>query len=55
MVGADLLADDQSLFLTLGVGDEHLEHEAVYLSFGQRVGTLLLDGVLCRHDQERVR
>ena len=36
-----------------GIANEHLEHEAVDLGLGQRVGTLSLDGVLGSHDQER--
>ena len=54
MVGANLLANDQSLFLTLGVGDEYLEHETVHLGFGKGISTFLLNGVLCRHDKEWV-
>ena len=30
-----------------------LQHEAVHLGFGQRIGALLLDGVLRGEDQER--
>ena len=37
-----------------GVADEDLEHEPVDLGLGQRVGALRLDGVLGRHDEERV-
>ena len=39
----------------VGVGDEHLEEEAVELRLGQRVGALHLDRVLRREDDERVR
>ena len=53
-LGTDLLADDLSLFLLLGVRDQDLEHEAVYLSFGEGVRTFLLDGVLRRHDEEGI-
>jgi hypothetical protein len=38
----------------LGVVDEDLEHEAVDLRLGQRVGALRLDRVLGRHHEERV-
>ena len=39
----------------LRVADEDLEHEAVDLRLGQRIGALGLDRVLRRHDEERVR
>ena len=47
--------DDDVLLGGGGVADENLEHEAVDLRLGQRVGALGLDGVLRRHDEERVR
>ena len=34
--------------------DEHLEHEAVLLGFGQRIGAFLLDRVLRGQHEERV-
>ena len=37
----------------LGIGDLHLEHEAVDLGLGQRIGPLLLDRVLRGHHQEK--
>ena len=40
------LAGDLSFFVEGGVTDEHLEHEAVLLGFGERVGAFLFDGVL---------
>ena len=43
---------DLAFLVFLRVGDDHLEHEAVDLGFGQGIGALLLDGVLCRHDEE---
>ena len=36
------------------VADLDHEHEAVDLRLGERVGPLLLDGVLRRHDDERL-
>ena len=36
------------------VVEDVLEHEAVHLRLGQRVGALLLDGVLGGEDEERV-
>ena len=38
-----------------GIADQHLEHEAVDLRLGQRIGALGLDRVLGRQHQERVR
>ena len=48
-------AHDVALLLLLGVGDLGLEHESVDLRLGQRVGTLLLQGVLRGQHQERLR
>ena len=44
---------DRVLVLDRGIVDQHLEHEAVDLRLGQRIGALGLDRVLRRHDQER--
>ena len=38
-----------------GIIHNHLEHEAVNLGFGQRVGAFLFEGVLRGHHQERLR
>ena len=46
-------AGDLELFLELRIAHEHLEHEAVLLRLGQRIGAFLLDGVLRRQDEER--
>ena len=46
--------DDAELLLLLGVIDEDVEHEAVLLRLGQRIGAFLLDGVLRRQHEERV-
>ena len=43
---------DRQLFLLVRVAHDHLEHEAVHLGLGQRVGPLLLDRVLGGHHQE---
>jgi hypothetical protein len=37
------------------IADDDLEHEAVELGLGQRVGALLLDRVLRREDEEGLR
>ena len=46
--------DDAELFLFLGIIDEDVEHEAVLLRFGQRIGAFLLDGVLRGQHEERI-
>ena len=45
---------DLELFVEARVLHEHLEHEAVLLRFGQRVGAFLLDRVLRGQHEERV-
>jgi hypothetical protein len=46
---------DDGLFLrAAGVVDPELEHEAVELSLRQRIGSLLLDRILCRQDKKRI-
>ena len=47
------LEDDQFVLL-FRVGDDQLEHEAVDLRFGQRIGSLLVDRVLRREDEKRL-
>ena len=47
--------DDRQLLVVLRVVDEDLEHEAVDLRLGQRIGALRLDRVLRGHDEERIR
>ena len=47
-------ADDVELLVPRGVLHEDLEHEAVLLGLGQRVGAFLLDGVLRGQHEERV-
>ena len=48
-------AHDKLLLVLLGVVDDHLEHEAVDLRLGQRIGSLLLYRVLRGHHKERLR
>src|SRR5579884_1226725 len=48
------LLNDAELFLFVGIIDEDIEHEAVLLRFGQRIGAFLLDRVLRRQDEERI-
>ena len=45
---------DLALVAGAGVADHHLEHEAVDLGLGQRVGSLLLDRVLRGQDEKRL-
>src|SRR3984893_11696093 len=47
--------DDDDLFLEARVIDEHLQHEAVELGLGKRVGAVRFNRVLSREDDERVR
>src|SRR5205814_1816044 len=57
-LGVDARRDplhDDDLFLEGGVIDEHLQHEAVELGFGERVGSVGLDRVLGREDDEWLR
>ena len=53
--GLQRALDDRDLVARVGVVDHELEHEAVDLRLGQRVGALGLDRVLRRHDQEGLR
>ena len=46
---------DLDLLVLRQVVDHDLEHEAVELRFGQRVRAFLLDRVLRREDEERLR
>ena len=55
----DLLAaahaqQDFLLLVPRGIADPHLEHEAVELRLGQRIGALLLDRVLGGEHEERL-
>ena len=43
---------DAALVVAGGVGNDALEHETVNLRLRQRIGSLLLDGVLRREDEE---
>ena len=45
---------DLALVARAGIADHHLEHEAVDLGFGQRIGSLLLDRVLRGQDEKRL-
>ena len=45
---------DLALLLAGRVADPDVEHEAVALGLGQRVGALLLDRILGREDEERL-
>ena len=48
------LTCDHDFLFTLRVVHPHNEHEAIELSFGKRVGALLLNGVLGWPEQKRV-
>ena len=48
------MLDDPELFFLLGIIDEDVEHEAVELRFGQRIGAFLLDRVLRGQHEERI-
>ena len=52
--GAGRCAGDFELLVERGVLHVHLEHEAVLLRFGQRIGSLLLDRVLRGQHEERI-
>ena len=47
--------NDRSFFAADGVVHFKFEHKAVQLCFGQRISSLLFNGVLRCHDQERLR
>ena len=47
-------AGDFEFFLEIRIVHEHLEHEAVLLRFGQRIGSFLLDRVLRGQHEERI-
>ena len=49
------LVDDLDLLVRRRIADVDLEHEAIELRLGQRVGALLLDGILRGEDQKRQR
>ena len=48
-------ADDLALFLLLRISHHDLEHETVELGLRKRIGSLLLDRVLCGHHEEWLR
>ena len=54
-VGEAHEVEDLALLVAVRVGDFHLEHEAVDLRLGQRVGAFLVDRVLGGHHEERLR
>ena len=47
-------AGDLELLVEARIGHEHLEHEAVLLRLGQRIGAFLLDRVLRGQHEERI-
>ena len=46
--------EDRQLLFLVRIGQLQLEHEAVDLRFGQRIGSFLFDGVLRGQHQERL-
>ena len=50
-----LALHDRQLLVVFRIVDQHLQHEAVDLRLGQRVGPFGLDRVLRRHHEERIR
>ena len=53
LVASGAIENDRQL-LARGIADDQLEHEAVELRLGKRVGPFLFDGILGRHDEERL-
>ena len=51
---AVVVAHDVELLVFRRVLDDDVEHEAIELRFGQRIGALELDRVLRREDEERL-
>ncbi len=47
------LGDDSDLFVLVEVGHDDVEHEAVELRLGERIGSFELDGILRREHEER--
>ena len=54
-LACNVLADNLLLFIERRIVNDHLQHKTVYLCLGQRIGTLLLDGVLGSHHEEWIR
>ncbi len=48
-------ADNLKFLFLAGVADVDVEHEAVELGFGQRIGAFLFDGILRGQDEKRLR
>ncbi len=48
-------AQQQLLLLLRGIAEGEPQEESIHLRLGQRIGSEVLDGVLRRHDHERVR
>ena len=44
--------EDAALFFEARIADDDLQHEAINLRFGQRVGAFLIDWIFCREDEE---
>ena len=46
--------EDRALFATVRIFDQDLQHEAVDLRFGQRIGAFLFERILRRQHEERI-
>ena len=44
--------DDSDLVLLIRIANLNVHHEPIELRLGQRVGALVIDGVLCGHHHE---
>ena len=46
--------EDRALFRAVRIIDDDLQHEAIDLRFGQRIGAFLFERILRRQDEERI-
>ena len=53
--GSGLGAQDFAFGIGVGISHVHAHQEAIELRLGQRIGAVMLDGILGRDDQERLR
>ena len=53
LLGRRRLREDRAFFRRRRIVDHHVEHEAIELRFGQRIGAFLLDRVLRRQHEQR--
>ena len=48
-------AEDFAFIVVVGVADEDVQKETVHLRLGQRIGALLLDGILRGQHEKEIR